>query len=98
MNAFMRSLALVALVALVGCATAQNEAVVAQPASTPFDANPMARAAYLDAYRDGYRAAISGGVTATDTIRGPHRFAQEVGWRAGVQEGLRASGKPAPAQ
>lgn len=54
------------------------------PATTPFDASPIARMAYLDAYRDGYRSAARGEIASTDFLQGPNRFAKELGWRAGA--------------
>jgi hypothetical protein len=64
------------------------------PQTTPFDQNPMARQAYLEAYRDGYRAAARGEDTSTDRIREPFRFAKELGWRAGVTDAHKAASEP----
>ena len=66
---------------------AARNADVPLPSITPFDATPEARAAYLEAYRDGYRSGlVSFNVLfhqpeKTDTIRMP-------GWQAGASAGF----------
>ncbi len=87
----MRFLFLCALpiVLLSGCASwPEGSEDIDLPAATPFDNNPAQRAAYLDAYHQGYRAGKHEGRTSNDFIRGPHHFAQELGWRAGASQAV----------
>ena len=90
MKLILRFLLVLALVLGASCASISDEHIVL-PDSTPFDTDALARANYLDAYRDGYRAAVKGHNTAPDFfIRGPYRFARELGWRAGVADGFQS--------
>jgi hypothetical protein len=51
------------------------------PASTPYDNNPKTRKAYLRAYRDGYKCALSGRHMVPDTFSSdPVATATEFGW------------------
>jgi hypothetical protein len=71
---------------LVGCASNdpwQGESLPL-PTTTPFDANPFARRAYLDGFASGYRATQQGGVAGVDLISGPHRQARKMGYEAGA--------------
>lgn len=55
------------------------------PSSTPFDANVFARQAYLDGYRVGYNAVISGQTWLTDTLPGgAFSSARRLGFYAGA--------------
>jgi|SRR5690242_18573040 len=71
---------------------AAKVAVVPLPATTPFDSLPSERAAYLEAYRDGYR---SGLVSLNVLIGQPavgdsYYSARTNGWRSGVTAGFSA--------
>ena len=70
--------------------------MVPLPQTTPVDANPMARAAYLEAYRDGYRSARMGDNRSIDRVSGPYLFARRLGWQAGVADGARGADPNAP--
>lgn len=89
----------ISMVVLAGCASWETENVPL-PASTPFDSNPAARMAYLDAFRDGYRTATREGRISQDFITGPNRFARELGWRAGATQAIsdKGAGTQAPGQ
>lgn len=54
------------------------------PASTPFDSNQMARAAYLEGFRSGYRAQASGSAHGLELISGPYLHARQQGFQAGA--------------
>ncbi len=79
-----RFASLLAAFVLAGCASMPSGDSVALPSTTPFDADPMARAAYLQGFSEGYHAVGSGRLGSVDVIQGPHKLAREMGWRAGV--------------
>ena len=57
------------------------------PSTTPFDSSPESRAAYLDAYRDGYRSAL---VSLNVLFHKPDvsDTVQTQGWQAGASAGF----------
>jgi hypothetical protein len=81
-----------------GCASNEWQAdQVPLPQSTPYDANQMARTAYLEGFRQGYTAQRnqSGGV---EFVTGPYRDAKQQGFRAGAAEArARQTGDVPPA-
>lgn len=81
---------LVVVAAFCACSSIRKDQIVPTPQSTPFDYSPMLRAAYLDAYQDGYRATKSGNRMRVFR-QGPYDFARELGYRAGA---LDASNPP----
>lgn len=80
-----------------GCASqGWQSADVPLPRQTPFDANQMARNAYLEGYRTGYRAQ-QGGDRGVSLMGGPYQEAQLQGFRAGAaQARAEMSGEVAP--
>ena len=82
----------------MGCASNDWQAdQVPLPPSTPYDANQMARTAYLEGFRQGYTAQRnqSGGV---EFVSGPYRDAKQQGFRAGAAEArARQTGDVPPA-
>ena len=83
-----------ALALFIGCGSVEPKTQVLLPDVTPFDTNPGARMAYIDAYRDGFRTAARGGNISTDYVYGPYRLAREMGWRAGVLDAQSAHATP----
>jgi hypothetical protein len=80
----------------LGCASNGWQAEEAPvPATTPFDSNQMARNAYLEGFRSGYRAQSSGS-TAVEMIGGPYLHAREMGFRAGAAAAQAEQGGEAP--
>ena len=69
------------------CLAAILSAEVPLPATTPFDSQPEARAAYLEAYCDGYHSGLA---SLNLLIRKPEMKDQvrSPGWRAGVAAGF----------
>jgi|GEM_PF-2613149 hypothetical protein len=65
---------------------------VVLPERTDFDCNPKARKAYLEAYRDGYLAQMSGdsGVICAFGREGIVGTAREIGWMDGQFDASRA--------
>ena len=80
-------LSCVGLCFLAGCASWQADEVPL-PSATPFDSNHAHSVAYLDAFRDGYRAGAREGRISQEVITGPNRFARELGWRAGATQAI----------
>ncbi len=73
-------------------------AEVPMPSATPFDADPAARGAYLEAYRDGYRSGLlafrsghDGGRYLYPRPDVTHHATRVAGWEAGDQAGLAAA-------
>jgi len=90
---YLRSmLAAASLLFAGGCATDGWQASdVPVPRTTPYDSNQMVRAAYLDAFRQGYLAQKDGGPASVDVITGPYELARQQGFNAGVAQ-ARADG------
>ena len=91
----MRIISLIGLCGVLlisGCSSLQESANVPLPETTPFDTNPMARDAYLQAYREGYLTAAEGQNTSREFLYGPYRFPRELGWKAGVLQGFQGAG------
>jgi hypothetical protein len=67
---------------LAGCVSAP---VVPLPTVTDFDDNPKARAAYLEAYSQGYRARLTGdhSIYCSPRRGGIIETASEIGWLEG---------------
>jgi hypothetical protein len=85
-NLFLNFVASAGLVLAVGCASNDWQAEqVPLPRSTPFDANQMARSAYLEGFREGFRAQQSQS-DSVELVSGPHREAKLAGFRAGAAE------------
>src|SRR4051794_34882254 len=72
------------------CESTHQEGYVRLPTSTPFDANPLERSAYLDGYEQGYRNVFRYGWTPLHT-KGPYQFARDLGWRAGASDAYQQS-------
>src|SRR5687768_7047949 len=71
--------------AWIGCASSGWQANdVPGPRSTPFDSHQLARNAYLEGYRSGYRAQISGQSMGIELAGGPYLYARRQGFQAGV--------------
>ena len=61
----------------IGCATDGWQAAnVPLPRSTPFDSNQFTRNAYLEGFRQGYRAQGGGGLATVETVNGPNAGAR----------------------
>jgi len=71
---------------------AAKVAAVPLPATTPFDSLPGERAAYLEAYRDGYRSGlVSLNVLIGQPAVGDSFYsARTNGWQTGVSAGFSA--------
>ena len=75
--------------------TAAWNADVPMPPTTPFDSSPDKRAAYLEAYRDGYRSSLTSAnvlfrmPAESDTVRAR-------GWQDGASAGSKAMSKKQP--
>ena len=71
---------------------ARNHRVeVPLPATTPFDASPEDRAAYLDGYREGYASARSGNFIHRTYDRNFYDLPPRLqGWQVGHYEGQSA--------
>jgi hypothetical protein len=70
---------------------AGRAAQVPLPTTTPFDATPEARAAYLESYRDGYRSALTGVEFGwPEDARAPYCDVRRNGWQDGHIAGFRA--------
>jgi hypothetical protein len=84
---------------LTGCATKEEKKganpTVDLPITTPFDASPFQRHAYLQAYGEGYRSAQQNGDFTPPFRQGPHPFARELGWRAGAAAAYKEGYGPA---
>jgi hypothetical protein len=82
----------------LGCASNGWRAEqVPLPTATPFDANQMARNAYLEGFREGFRAQQNKS-NSIELVGGPHREAKLAGFRAGAAEARsRQTGEVAPA-
>jgi hypothetical protein len=90
-------LTLSVLLMMCGCASQSQQAnAIPMPTSTPFDSDQMARMAYLEGYRQGYRAVAAGTVGGFDMISGSYRFARELGWRAGASQAQSQRSAPPP--
>lgn len=75
------------LFASIGCASSGWQAEdVPLPRSTPFDSNQMARAAYLEGFRSGYRAQSSGSRHGLELVSGPYLHARRQGFQAGAAQ------------
>src|SRR5688500_15047467 len=76
----------------IGCASEgwQGENVPV-PRSTPFDSNQFARNAYLEGFRQGYRAQGGDGLATVETVDGPNAEARRQGFYAGAAQ-ARAEG------
>jgi hypothetical protein len=82
---FKASISLALLLIAAGCASEGWQThSVPFPASTPFDANPFARQAYLDGFRSGYVAQQQ--QKGAEFLSGPYGRARELGFRAGAAE------------
>jgi hypothetical protein len=81
-----------------GCTSGKWQAEqIPVPRSTPFDANQMARNAFLDGYREGYRAQKNNS-QGVALVSGPYREAKLAGFRAGAAEARATqTGDTAPA-
>jgi hypothetical protein len=96
MRPFIYCFLFVSLLTFFGCQSVPMEEqakLPSMPVTTPFDNNPMARQAYIDSYRDGYRSITQKGSGSIDTLRGPYKLAEEMGWRAGVMDAQRMQGE-----
>ena len=72
---------------LAGCATGEWQAEqVPLPAATPFDANHFARNAFMEGFRQGYRAQSTGGPAAVELVSGPYLQARKQGFYAGAAQ------------
>ena len=70
-----------------GCATADWQAEnIPLPRSTPFDSNHFARDAFLEGFRQGYRAQTWGGPATVETVNGPYVGARRQGFYAGAAQ------------
>jgi hypothetical protein len=60
------------------------------PATTPFDATPAARAAYLDSYRDGYRSGLVSFsiLFGQPAVSASYYVARTNGWYTGASAGF----------
>ncbi|HVK59446.1 MAG TPA: hypothetical protein VM735_11745 [Candidatus Kapabacteria bacterium] len=70
------------------CACASNDgwqADVPVPSTTPFDSDQMARTAYLEGYRTGYRAQMSPS-SGIELTSGPNLQARRLGFEAGAAQ------------
>lgn len=76
-----------------GCASSglQSENIP-YPRSTPFDSNELARNAFMDGFRTGYRSEVYKDGTIVDNLPGPHRDARRLGFYAGAGEARREKG------
>ena len=81
------------LAILVGCASNgwQSESVPL-PTTTPFDSDQLARNAYLEGYRIGYRAQQSPDQQGVQMLGGPYLYAQQQGFQVGAAQ-ARSEGK-----
>jgi hypothetical protein len=71
----------------VGCATGEWQAEnIPAPRATPFDSNQLARNAYIEGFRQGYRAQSSGGPAAVEMLTGPFVEARRQGFYAGAAQ------------
>ncbi|MDB6025653.1 MAG: hypothetical protein JWM68_1876 [Verrucomicrobiales bacterium] len=95
MQTLKRLVFAVGVVFLSGCASVPNGQyqTIELPTTTPFDVDSFARHTYLEAYKEGYQSAKSGGEFTPRYRRGPYPFARELGWRAGAA----AANNPEPA-
>jgi len=79
-----------------GCASNDWQAEqVPLPSSTPFDANQMARSAYLEGFRDGFRAQQNKS-NSVELVSGPFREARLAGFQAGAAEARARQGGDVP--
>ena len=80
------SVVLILTFALLGCASNSGwqSGNTPLPKSTPFDSNQLERAAYLDGFRNGYRAQTSGASLGVELESGPYLHARQLGFQAGV--------------
>ena len=107
MASFLKVLCLFIVLSASGCATlrlptrdAQRPSPIPQPlaveevpvpSTTPFDASPILRAAYLDGYRLGYRFAVVGeGISNCGWSQAPVFRAGQRGVDDGQRDGLAA--------
>ena len=75
------------LVLAGGCATGDWQADnVPVPNTTPYDGNQLVRQAYLDGFRQGYRAQKSTGLQTVETVGGPNAEARRRGFYAGAAQ------------
>ena len=82
---FQQVFLLALCLALAGCVSKNWQASdVPTPASTPFDSDQLARAAYLDGFRTGYRAQRSGNTLGVHLEGGPYLHARQLGFQAGA--------------
>ena len=81
---------LIGLACMIGCATGEWQGEnVPLPRSTPFDSNQLARNAYLEGFREGYRA--QNDRVTIETVDGPYIAARRQGFYAGAAQ-ARAGG------
>jgi hypothetical protein len=82
----------------VGCASGKWQAEqIPVPRSTPFDGNQLARNAFLEGYREGFRAQKNNS-QGVELVSGPYREAKLAGFRAGAAEARATqTGDTAPA-
>src|SRR6185369_12824691 len=103
MRSFATILICLAVLTLAGCKSqsqtgvdlsqklaAARGAEVPLPATTPFDSSPNERAAYLEAYCDGYRSGlVSLNVLIGQPVVGTSYYsARTNGWQTGVSAGF----------
>jgi hypothetical protein len=86
----MRALIIIIIIAasFIGCASKPKSEIASDipfPTTTDFDDNAEARAAYMTAFENGYRAALRGQRGVVDTFgRGGRRgIASEIGYMRG---------------
>jgi len=69
---------------LTGCASNSWHADTSPyPTTTPFDADPLARQAFLDGFNQGYRAQGGSAVANVDMMAGAYSDARRQGYYAG---------------
>lgn len=84
----IRTLFFAGMVAVVfGCTSkGWQGSSVPLPRSTPYDSNQLARNAYLEGFRTGYRAQQSPGQHGMNLLSGPYVHAQQQGFQAGAAQ------------
>ena len=85
--------------ALLGCASNnqwQGDSAPF-PTSTPFDSDQLARNAYLEGFRSGYRAQMAGTTLGVQLEGGPYLHARRLGFDAGAAHARAQSPESAPA-
>ena len=84
-----RAVAMLVLGLVAGCASAPD---IPLPATTPYDNDPKARKAYLEAYRVGYSHGLRGGGCSPDSF-GHDKISEATnfGWFYGQVAGAEAA-------